>query len=347
MHRRVVELQKDKASRTKVSFIRWKKVIPTFADRMGIVKLKDWRKFERSVKSRINRAMPRKNFRRLSRLSNPKGWFIEYTKWKDEAERAALSVALQLKDELIPLGKWTIDDGIKASKWLDGYNWGVQKPRDDDPQWKGLSESISDYLRKDDVLRNLIKKHIDFSLMCNDMRLVVHYSSKFKDDVFSLMLHEALVGSPFSPEDIEIALSEILSDIDKRLEEIINVKTTIVYCCIQDNEYHIWADNQGNDKDTVFVILGTNGLITDIKALMGASLPTIIEGGKNANFVTCKITELPPGVSLSYVVYVVSNAEKPYKFTAWSEKRTSNITARFVGQCPKVGRAGPVEIAPP
>jgi hypothetical protein len=207
--------------------------------------------------------------------------------------------------------------------------------------------SISDYLRKDDVLRNLIKKHIDFSLMCNDMRLVVHYSSKFKDDVFSLMLHEALVGSPFSPEDIEIALSEILSDIDKRLEEIINVKTTIVYCCIQDNEYHIWADNQGNDKDTVFVILGTNGLITDIKALMGASLPTIIEGGKNANFVTCKITELPPGVSLSYVVYVVSNAEKPYKFTAWSEKRTSNITARFVGQCPKVGRAGPVEIAPP
>jgi len=125
-----------------------------------------------------------------------------------------------------------------------------------------------------------------------------------------------------------------------------NVKTTIVYCCVRGNEYQVWAVNQGNHKDTVFVTLGTGSLITDIKALMGASLPTIIEGGPNGNFITFKITELPPGVSLSYLVDVVSNAEKPYKFTAWSETTTSNITATFIGECPKITGVGPEETAP-
>jgi len=127
-----------------------------------------------------------------------------------------------------------------------------------------------------------------------------------------------------------------------------SVETTIVRCCVRGNEYQIWASNPpGNDKDTVFVTLGTSSMITDIKALMGASLPTIIEGGPNGNFITFKITELPPGVSLGYLVDVVSNAETPYKFTAWSETKASNITATFIGECPKVTGVGPEETAPP
>jgi hypothetical protein len=126
------------------------------------------------------------------------------------------------------------------------------------------------------------------------------------------------------------------------------VKTTIVYCCIRGNEYQVWAVNPpGNDKDSVFVTLGTSSRITEIEALMGASLPPIIEGGPNGNFITFKITELPPGVSLGYLIYVVSNAETPYKFTAWSETTTSKITARFVGKCPEIIEWGPEETAPP
>jgi hypothetical protein len=217
MHRCLVKLQKEKASHTKLSYTQWSKVMPTLADRMGIVKLKDWGKFERNAASRIRRAIPRKNFKRQI---NPKHRFTEVLKWKDKAYRSALYAASELKDEMLKSGEWTFNDGIKASEWLDGYGWGVKKLRDDDPQWGELFESISNYLKKDDALRNLIKKHIDFSLMCNNIRLLTYYASKFKDDVFSVMLCEGLLGSPISPEEVEIALSEILSDIDKRLGEI-------------------------------------------------------------------------------------------------------------------------------
>lgn len=127
----------------------------------------------------------------------------------------------------------------------------------------------------------------------------------------------------------------------------LDIKTTVVRCCIQGNAYQVWASNPaGNDKDTVFVSLGTSSMITDIKALMGASLPTIIEGGPNGNFITFKISELPPGVSLSYLIDVVSNAENPREFTAWSETTTSNVRAIFIGQCPEITAVGPEETAP-
>jgi hypothetical protein len=57
------------------------------------------------------------------------------------------------------------------------------------------------------------------------------------------------------------------------------IKTTIVYCCIRDNEYQVWAVNQGDDKDVVFVTLQTSSGITEIEPLMGANMPTVIEGG--------------------------------------------------------------------
>lgn len=126
----------------------------------------------------------------------------------------------------------------------------------------------------------------------------------------------------------------------------LDIMTTVVRCCIEGNAYHVWASNPpGNEKDTVFVSLGTSSLITDVEALMGASLPPIIEGGPNGNFITFKISELPPGVSLGYLIDVVSNAEAPHQFTAWSEKTGSNIRATFIGQCPQF-EFGPEERAP-
>lgn len=215
MHRRLVELQKEKASHTKISFRQYEEVMPSLANRMGTVKLKDWYEFKRNLESRFRRAIPRRNFRRLS---NPKRWFREFVKWKEQVHLTALSIALELKNELFQSKEWTFEDGTKAAKWLDGYDWGVQKLRDNDPQWKGLYESIGSYL-KDDVLPNLITRHIGLSYIYNNICLIIHYSSKFKDDVFSLMLHETLVGSPISPVEIDSALSEILRDIDKRMTD--------------------------------------------------------------------------------------------------------------------------------
>ena len=217
MHRRLMELQKEKSSHSKVSRSQLKKVLPTLADRMGTVKREDWPKFVRDLEKRIRRASPRRPHISFKRPLSFKRW----AKWKEEARFAALSVAKEAHKELLQSEEWTFEDGIKISKWLDGYDWGVQKLRDNDLQWKGLYESIDNYLI-DDVLRDSIKKHIDLSHIYNNVCLIVHYSGKFKGDVFSVMLYEALIGSPISPEEVDMGLSEILCDIEKRLEEMNN-----------------------------------------------------------------------------------------------------------------------------
>ena len=224
MHRRLVEIQREKASHTKVSAKQLEQVLPTLADRMGIVKSKDWHKFERNLKSRIRRAAPRRNFRRPF-------IFIEFVKWRERVHLRALSVAVEVKEELFQSQEWAFEDGIKISKWLDGYDWGVKKLRDNDPQWKALYESISHYFR-DEELRKLIKRHIDFSYIYNNVSLIVHYSQKFKNNVFALMLHEALIGSPISPVEVQLALGEIISEIKGHVAEMQdkteNEKPTIV-----------------------------------------------------------------------------------------------------------------------
>ena len=73
----------------------------------------------------------------------------------------------------------------------------------------------------------------------------------------------------------------IATQLDFRMEAQQAVKTT-VSCCILGNTYQIVAANQGTDTDTVIVTLGTDGPITNIQALMGASLPAIITGGIDA-----------------------------------------------------------------
>lgn len=212
MHRRLVELQKEKASHTKIRFKQWEIVMPTLSDRMGTVKFKDWYIFKRNLESRIRKASPRRNFKRTFN-------FIEFVKWRERVHLAALSVAVEVRDELFHSKEWTFEDGTKMSEWLDGYDWGVKILRDNDLQWRALYESISHYL-KDEVLRKLIERHIDFSYFYNNESLVIYYSHKFQNDAFSLMLYETLVGSPISPEKAELALSEVLSEIEKRLVEI-------------------------------------------------------------------------------------------------------------------------------
>ena len=213
MHRRLVELQKQKASRTKISYRQFEEVIPTLADEMGTVRLRDWPRFNKSVKARIQRAARRPI---PSPTWNLRRRFLEWAKYRQKLQLAALSVASQLKSELLGSKDWTLEDGVKASEWLDGYNWGVKRLRDNDPLWKSLSASISHYA-KDEALRTLIQKHIDVSYMYNNVSLIVRYSERFPKTSFSWMLHERLVGSPVSPVNMEIALNEVLVEIEKRI----------------------------------------------------------------------------------------------------------------------------------
>ena len=124
-----------------------------------------------------------------------------------------------------------------------------------------------------------------------------------------------------------------------------NVEATIVRCCISDKTYQVAVDNRGNDTDTVSITLKINDPITDFKPIMGASLPNIIEGGKNANFITFKVEQLPPGVQLSYVISTNWEAKQPREFKAWSYVTKNNITTGFTGQCPTF-TFGPEEKAP-
>jgi len=144
----------------------------------------------------------------------------------------------------------------------------------------------------------------------------------------------------------------ILTQIDFRTKTTDEVTThiklpdTAVYCCIGSRAYQLLVENKGVDKDVVFVTLMVDGQISGIKALMGASSPTILEGGVNANFITFKTGELLPGMSLGYLIDVNWTAAKPIKFTAWSDMTKGNLSTKFTGQCPSITSIGPEKTAP-
>lgn len=227
MHRRLVDLRKEKASQTRVREKQLGKVLPTLADRMGTVKIKDWPKFRRKIESRIRRAVPPfQHWRYFERPFRFREYMRRRQEWKQKVYYAGLSVASEAKDELFHTKKWTFKDGIKISDWVDGYNWGVKKLRDEDTLWTELHNSISHYY-KDKILRDLIERHNDFSLIYNNISLMIDYSRKFPNNEFSLMLCETLLGSPISPEKADLALGEVLGDIEKRLNEIQEEKPNI------------------------------------------------------------------------------------------------------------------------
>ena len=212
MHRRLVELQKEKASHTKIRFKQWEKVMPTLADRMGVIELKDWPKYQKNTRKRLLKATPKRNFKRRFSLK-------EKNKYREKVYIAVLSVASEIKKELFQKKEWTLEDAVKVSEWLDGYRWGVKELRDTDPHWDALFKSIS-HFSKDEKLSGLIQKHIDLSYAYNNICLANRYSRNYPKNSFSSMLHETLVGSPISPEKVELALYEILNEIEIRLRTI-------------------------------------------------------------------------------------------------------------------------------
>lgn len=222
MHRRLIELQKEKASHTNVSREELKKVLPTLAARVGVIELEDWPEFVHEIEVKVSQATPPKPRMNLRGKFNFKRWAKLNEQWKEQVYFSASSVIAKAKDELFHTKEWTLGDCIKVSNWLDGYDWGIKELRDNDLQWKPLYESIDNRLRIDDTLGALIKEHIDLSYVYNSSCLIIYYSGKFKDDIYSLILYEALMGSPMSPEQADIDLNKVLGKIEKRLQEMAN-----------------------------------------------------------------------------------------------------------------------------
>ena len=220
MHRRLIELQKEKEAHMKVGFEVFKKVLPILAHRLDKVKEEEWSTFENDIKSKIRQAIPPKPYMSIRGRFNFKKWARLNKQWKEIVYVRASSIARKAKGELLNTKNWTLADAIKIAEWADGYGWGIKELRDNDPRWKELYESIDNHLRIDDVLGGLIKDHIDVSHVYNNITLMVHISDKFKDDIYSLILYEALVGSPMSPEQVDIGLNEILGKIENRLKEM-------------------------------------------------------------------------------------------------------------------------------
>ncbi len=209
MHRRLVELQKEKASHTRVSIKQLEKASWVSLDKLRLLPLKDKPKTMNKIKRRVLRGLPRPPYKRLFR-------FKEWAFYRQMVRERGIVVGLEFQKELVSSREcWTLDDAVKASEWLDDYGWGIKELRDNDPSWNDKRESISDYLR-DKTLNKLINKHLDLSYTYNNVCLLGHYSKRLGERASYLAeLHAALVGSAISPEKAESALSEILREIEK------------------------------------------------------------------------------------------------------------------------------------
>lgn len=200
MHQRMMELQKVKLSK-KFNLKQFENALPVLMDKLGLVELDKWDNFEKSIRKRINRAIGKK------RTGGRNAYF------------KAICEASRIKKELVQSQNWTLEDALKIGEWLDGYRWGIGELRDNDPQWKALWESINSYL-VNNKFRKLIQKHVDFSYAYTNASLIAGYSRKYRASIRLSILYEVLVGSPISPEKIDLELSKILGDIEKQMSAV-------------------------------------------------------------------------------------------------------------------------------
>lgn len=212
MHRRLIEIQKEKVTNTKITLKQFQQFSPFLADSIGIIKLKEWPKFIKAVKRKIRRKVGLQIFKRPMT-------FIDRQKYKEYVYLIGSAIAKEMVNDLGKNKEWVLDDAVRISDCLEGQHWGIKAIRDSDPQWLKLYESIRLYLG-DTTLSKLIQKHMDASYMYNSLSVLIEISHRWPKDAFAAMLHNSLIGSGISPVKMDIALSEVLSEIENRLLEI-------------------------------------------------------------------------------------------------------------------------------
>ena len=201
MHKRMLSLRDTQLSRKHLDMKQVEMATPILMDKLELVKQGDWDKFIKKWGKQIKQRTKRKG-----------NWYYK-----------VFGVASEMKKDLINSKNWTMADLDIVGEWLDSLHWGLKELRDGDSeskgdkQWNKLYKSIEPFTR-DNKLRELISKHISISYGSCSVSLIFSYSAKWRNNMFLTLLHATLVGSPISPVKIDLALSEILGDIDKRMK---------------------------------------------------------------------------------------------------------------------------------
>ncbi|MBN1176345.1 MAG: hypothetical protein JXA51_01560 [Dehalococcoidales bacterium] len=171
--------------------------VPLLFHKWGLVDIGKWDEFEKKTRKSL-----RKHISKSPKKSGKRYFEV-------------ISAAEQLKKELCESKEWSTEDGMVIGEWLDGLDIGISELRDKDKNWQDMYRNAEPYMR-DEKLRELIDRHISSSYMLSSGSLCIGYSNKIHNKTKTRLLYIALVGSPIRPEQIDLALSEILSDIEKR-----------------------------------------------------------------------------------------------------------------------------------
>ena len=177
--------------------------MPLLFDKLGLVKLSDWDDFTKKMVNRVKRRIPKSPEKR------------EKTEWRYKVVGKANEIIKDLADSK----EWQVEDLVKVSDWLDGLNIGLRELREKDEKWQSLFKKTKPYMT-DPILRGLIYKHISCSYGFCSISLSMSYGSRWAKDSFSKLLYSGMVGSAASPETVDVALSEILEEINNRLKEL-------------------------------------------------------------------------------------------------------------------------------
>lgn len=203
MHERMIQLKDIRLSQRRPKEKQVKQAFPFLMDKFGVIKLKDYDKFRNRMYKRVNKQTPKP----LGRMRHE-----HYYVLVDNA-REIISKLFNYKD-------WDeIADLEKIGKWLDERHWGLKELYDRDEQWHELYKSIRPSTL-DNILRELIGKHISLSYNYCSTVIITDFSSQWPKNELAIVLYSSLVETLPSLTDVDLALSEILSEIDNRMKEI-------------------------------------------------------------------------------------------------------------------------------
>lgn len=194
MHKRMIQL-KDIRLSSGANKRRMELALPILMDRLDLIELGKWDDFKKGIIKRAQRG-----------VQHSSNIFFK-----------VLSVAIKTARDLTGSRQWAIEDADKVAKWLDDQHMGLAELRSADKHWNTLYESIRPFTL-DDRLRVLINKHISLSYDVCAVLLISGYSAKWPNSPWLRFAYTTLVGSPISSVRIDLALSEILGNINKRME---------------------------------------------------------------------------------------------------------------------------------
>jgi hypothetical protein len=198
MHKQMLHIKGLRPALTQVEIKEVEAMAPVLMDKLGLIDMDEQDRFRGKLAAQIKRGVTEKSKRDGT-------WYYKVAGAVSRAEK-----------ELVNSRDYTAADLDIIVGWIDSQSWGLKQLRDDDKRWGKLFESIEPFTR-DSRLRELIGNHIAVSYTSCNMSLVTDAQPKWRNSIPLMVLQRALIGSPLNPVKTSLALSEILADIDKRM----------------------------------------------------------------------------------------------------------------------------------